>query len=216
MIKIILFGSKKRLRKESNLDYCTKKDFLSKSDQFRRKLRIWSRLLKKSWMENFIFCAVDIIYGTLHFLGCVLDKNLSREPMALQFMMKINARLRFLCRKWRFLSRNLCRLMCNAMIQHYFDYACSSWHSKLNKVLRTKLQTFQYQYILFCLNSKNRAHLWVRRIEKISWLRINYHFEQCITSTTFLKFFNNKIPAYMMLVKKLVNPVQTLEHAFSN
>ena len=36
------------------------KDFFSKCDQIRRKLRIWSHLLKKSLMENFIFCAVDI------------------------------------------------------------------------------------------------------------------------------------------------------------
>ena len=34
------------------------KDFFSKGDQIRRKLRIWSHLLKKSPMENFIFCAV--------------------------------------------------------------------------------------------------------------------------------------------------------------
>ena len=33
-------------------------DFLSKCDQIRRKLRIWSHLLRKSLMENFIFCAV--------------------------------------------------------------------------------------------------------------------------------------------------------------
>ena len=34
------------------------KDFFSKSDRIRRKLRIWSHLLKKSLMKNFIFCAV--------------------------------------------------------------------------------------------------------------------------------------------------------------
>ena len=34
------------------------KDFFSKCDQIRRYLRIWSHLLKKSLMENFIFCAV--------------------------------------------------------------------------------------------------------------------------------------------------------------
>ena len=33
-------------------------DFSSKCDQIRRKLRIWSHLLEKSLMENFIFCAV--------------------------------------------------------------------------------------------------------------------------------------------------------------
>ena len=34
------------------------KDFFSKCDKIRWKLRIWSHLLKKSLMENFIFCAV--------------------------------------------------------------------------------------------------------------------------------------------------------------
>ena len=34
------------------------KDFFSKCDQIRQKLRIWSDLLKKSLMGNFIFCAV--------------------------------------------------------------------------------------------------------------------------------------------------------------
>ena len=43
--------------------HCTKneffiKDFFSNCDQIHRKLGIWSHLLKWSWMENFIFCAV--------------------------------------------------------------------------------------------------------------------------------------------------------------
>ena len=37
------------------------KDFFSKCDQIRRKLRIWSHVLKKPLMENFIFCAAVCI-----------------------------------------------------------------------------------------------------------------------------------------------------------
>ena len=37
-------------------------DFFSKCDQIRRNLRIWSHLLKKSVMESFIFCAVEIFW----------------------------------------------------------------------------------------------------------------------------------------------------------
>ena len=37
------------------------KDFFSNCDQIRRKLRILSHLLKKSLMENFIFCAVILL-----------------------------------------------------------------------------------------------------------------------------------------------------------
>ena len=38
------------------------KDFFSKCDQIRRKLRIWSHLLKKSLMQNFIFSPVYIYF----------------------------------------------------------------------------------------------------------------------------------------------------------
>ena len=37
------------------------KDFFSKCDQIRNFLGIWSHLLKKSIMENFIFCALTVI-----------------------------------------------------------------------------------------------------------------------------------------------------------
>ena len=57
------------------------KDFFSKCDRISGFLRIWSHLLKKSLMENFIFCAVkkepltqaifcefcEIFKSTLHF-----------------------------------------------------------------------------------------------------------------------------------------------------
>ena len=36
------------------------KDFFSKCDQMRRKLGIWSHILTKSSMENFIFCVVQV------------------------------------------------------------------------------------------------------------------------------------------------------------
>ena len=36
------------------------KDFFSKCDQILSFLRIWSHLLKKSLMENLIFCAVAL------------------------------------------------------------------------------------------------------------------------------------------------------------
>ena len=38
------------------------KVFFSKCDQIRRKLRIWSHLLKKSSVKNLIFCAVLVVY----------------------------------------------------------------------------------------------------------------------------------------------------------
>ena len=49
---------------------CTKmkfsiKDFFSKSEQICRKLWIWAHLLKKSLIENFVFCAVAIALASV-------------------------------------------------------------------------------------------------------------------------------------------------------
>ena len=37
------------------------REFFSKCDQIRSFLRIWSYLLKKSFIENFIFCGVSLV-----------------------------------------------------------------------------------------------------------------------------------------------------------
>ena len=45
------------------------KNFCSKCDQIRRKMQILSHLLKKSLMENFIFCVVSI-----HIINCYIKQ----------------------------------------------------------------------------------------------------------------------------------------------
>ena len=48
------------------------KNFSSKSDQIRKKLRIWSHLMKKSLMQNFIFCTVlQLVYENLFHRGVI-------------------------------------------------------------------------------------------------------------------------------------------------
>ena len=44
-------------------------DFFSKCDQVRSFLRIWSHLLQKSVIENFIFCAVTNELDDMHVVG---------------------------------------------------------------------------------------------------------------------------------------------------
>ena len=39
----------------------SKKNFFSKCDQIRRKLRVWSYIIKKPLMENLIFCPVFLV-----------------------------------------------------------------------------------------------------------------------------------------------------------
>ena len=65
-------------------------------------------------------------------LGCVMDEDMSGEPMALKVMNKINEKLKFLYRKNSFITPGLRRMLCNGLIQPHFDYACFSWYPKLN------------------------------------------------------------------------------------
>ena len=51
------------------------RDFFSKCDQIGNYLWIWSHLLKKSLIENFIFCAVLLDVFNLIFLGNMRQSN---------------------------------------------------------------------------------------------------------------------------------------------
>ena len=65
------------------------------------------------------------------------------EDMALKFINKINGRLKFICRKNRYLTPYLTRLLCNALIHAHFGYAFPAWCLNINKRFKSKLQTIQ-------------------------------------------------------------------------
>ena len=96
-------------------------------------------------------------YSEVTYLGCILDKSLSGESVALNVVSEIDTRLKFLDRQNKFLSPQLRRLLCNALIQPHFDYACSVWYLTLNKKFKTNLQTLQNKCVRFCLQLDNRA-----------------------------------------------------------
>ena len=80
---------------------------------------------------------------------------MSGEAMALNLINKINNKLKRLNCKNRFLTPALRRLLCNALIQPHFDYACSAWYSNLTKKIKHRIQTTQNKCILFCLQLDN-------------------------------------------------------------
>ena len=58
---------------------------------------------------------------------------MSGESMTHKVISQVNARLKLLHGKNKYLTPNLCRLLCNALIQSQFDYACSAWYPNLSK-----------------------------------------------------------------------------------
>ena len=75
------------------------------------------------------------------YLGCILEETMSGESMANKVISKVNARLKVLHRKNKYLTPNLRRLLCHALIQPHFDYACAAWDPNLSKKLKNRIQT---------------------------------------------------------------------------
>ena len=116
--------------------------------------------------------------------------------MAIHVINKVNSRLRFLYRQNKFLDISLRRLLCNAMIQPFFDYACNAWYPNLNKKLKKCLQAAQNKCIRFCLKLGDRTSIKTIEFEKINWPPIQERFNQC-TLSNIDKFHSNIAPEYM-------------------
>ena len=95
--------------------------------------------LRSAKSLNIVYNGIEIKqHAKVKYLGCTLDESLSGESMALNVIDKINSRLKFLHRQNRFLTPPLRRLLCNALIQPLFDYACTAWFPNLSKKLKIK------------------------------------------------------------------------------
>ncbi len=124
----------------------------------------------------------------MKYLGCIFDESLSGKSMCLHVLNKLNSKLKFLYRKNKFLTPSLRRLLCNALIQPHFDFACTSWFPNLNQCLKNKLQTSQNKCIRFCLQLGNRSHIGMEEFKNINWLSVTDRFNQCVSASV-LNFF---------------------------
>ena len=134
-------------------------------------------------------------YEKLKYLGCVLDQSPSGESMALNVIDKVNSRLKFLHRQNRFLTPPLRRLLCNALIQPLFDYACTAWFSNLSKRLKLRLQASQNKCIRFCLQLDKRSKIRVKEFLQLNWINVHDRCLQFTVSDIF-KSQNDQCPDY--------------------
>ena len=81
---------------------------------------------------------------------------------------KMNQKLKLLCRKNRFLTPELRRLLCNAIIQPHFDYACSAWYPKTQKEASSYAK--QMSSLLSSIG---------QNVYNINWLPVIIRFESC-------------------------------------
>lgn len=90
-------------------------------------------------------------FHIVEYLGCCLDTDLNGESTAMKFLEKKNATLQFLYRQNSFLNPRLLKLLCNSLVQLYFDDACISWYLLVSQKVRKKVEVIQNICIRFCL-----------------------------------------------------------------
>ena len=126
----------------------------------------------------------------------MLDETMSGETMALSVTNKINNKIKFLYQKNIFLTPTVRRLLCNALIQQHFSYACFAWYRNLTKKLKNRNQTSQNQCIRFCLQLDKMIHISHKEFETLNWLPVTERFNQRINSIV-SKYVNNQYPNYL-------------------
>ena len=143
---------------------------------------------------------LEIIYNKIrikqHSRVNYLEETMSGESLANKVIGKVNARLKFLHRENKYLTPKLHHLLCNAVIQPHFDYACSAWSPNLSKKLKNRVQTSQNKCIRFCPQFGKMTRIFQKEFETINRFPIKERFNQCINCTAF-KYFDNQCPHYL-------------------
>ena len=93
--------------------------------------------IKKSKPQSIQYNDIKIKqYSKVTYLSCIFHEIVSGESIAIHEINKIISRLRFLYRQNRFFNFPFRRLLCNTMIQPFFDYPSNAWYPNINKKLK--------------------------------------------------------------------------------
>ena len=141
-------------------------------------------IIKKVRKVNVKYGDVQIKqHSKVKYWGCMLDGTISGETRALSVINKINIKLKFPCKKNRFLTWTLRRLLCNALIQPHIDCTYSAWYPNLTKYFANRIQTSQNRCIDKMTNISHKEFL------TLNWLPVTERFNQCTNSIAF-KYVN--------------------------
>ena len=116
-------------------------------------------------------------FDIVEYPGCQLDSKLSTEAMTSKVQKNLNPKLNLLYRQSTYQTVAFRKLLCNALIQPYFYYGCSSWFPLLKKVLKIKLKKARNKIIRFCLNLPRRSRIDSSHFRKLNWLPVTDRIE---------------------------------------
>ena len=129
-------------------------------------------------------------HSKFKYVGCLLDETMSGKAIALNIVNIIHNKPKSVYCKINFLMPVLRRLLCNALIQPHFDYACSSCYPNLTKKLNIEFKLLKTSVCIFLQldKLKNIPH---EEFKCLNWLPVTYRYKRCVNAIVF-QYFNEQ------------------------
>ena len=123
-------------------------------------------------------------HSKFKYVGCLLDETMSGKAIALNIVNIIHNKPKSVYCKINFLMPVLRRLLCNALIQPHFDYACSSCYPNLTKKLNIEFKLLKTSVCIFLQldKLKNIPH---EEFKCLNWLPVTYRYKRCVNAIVF-------------------------------
>ena len=143
------------------------------------------------------------------YLGSILEANLSGDRMATNVIKKVNQRTRFLYRISSLVDMNTLKTLTGALVQGFYDYACTSWYHSTSKPLKTRLQTSQNKLVRLLLGLSPRTHLTPTHFDRLDWLRVDDRVQHLAMGLVHKIRYSTRIPLYLSKYFLKVNEVHS-------
>ena len=120
------------------------------------------------------------------------DNDMSFSSMGNSVTKKGNDKLKFIYRNSALFGTNDRQLLCSALVNPYFEYACNTWCRIVNAKVKHELRTAQNK-IGYLLNYGCRSHIGFSDFKKSNCLDINGRVDYVSLNLKF-NIFNNVVP----------------------
>ena len=171
------------------------------------------RKLKRISKMNIVCNDVNIEgKESVKYLGATIDQSMSGKDMGLSVVSKVNKYIKFLYRKKDFLDYKCKRMLCLALIQPHFDYACNTWFRTLEKKIRNKLQCAQNKIIRYMLDYNSRKSLCFADFKKVRYLNVSKRIDYLCINSVF-NVYHKRAPEYLCRSFQLVNHGHSTRHS---
>ena len=104
--------------------------------------------------------------------------------------------------KSAFFGTNERKLLCSALVNPHFEYACNAWYRSVNAKVKHKLQTAQNKMIISLPNYGCRRHIGFFDFKKSNCLDINARVDY-VSFNLMFNICNNVAPSYMRDINRI-------------